>query len=273
MALSLPAVAGLDHVPIAVADLEKAAERYRALGFALKPGRPHDIGIRNLHVMFPDGTELELITAPAARDALTATYRRHLAAGDGPAFLALYAPSPDTAAARLDAAGVRYRREGRSFDFGDDGPLRYVFLGARNASPTDRPEHFAHPNGAESLVSVWLAADDLVPERRMLSAVGAALSDADVDAPRPVTATVARLPEGTVVLLPGAHQLVPGRRIVGATVRVRRLEDVKRALGAEWAGLRVVERAGGSSVFLPPSMTHGVWLELREGAAPGAGGR
>jgi hypothetical protein len=66
---------GLDHIPIAVADLERAAERYRALGFALKPGRPHENGIRNEHAKFTDGTELELITAPAARDELTSTYR------------------------------------------------------------------------------------------------------------------------------------------------------------------------------------------------------
>ena len=59
---------GLDHVVIAVNDLERAAERYRALGFSLKPGRPHSNGIRNFHAKFPDGTELELLTAPEARD-------------------------------------------------------------------------------------------------------------------------------------------------------------------------------------------------------------
>ncbi len=59
-------VQGLDHIPIAVNDLARAAERYRALGFSLKPGRPHDNGITNQHVKFPDGSELELITAPEA---------------------------------------------------------------------------------------------------------------------------------------------------------------------------------------------------------------
>ena len=59
-----PAVTGLDHLPIAVRDLARAANDYRALGFALKPGRPHDNGIQNQHVKFTDGTELELIAAP-----------------------------------------------------------------------------------------------------------------------------------------------------------------------------------------------------------------
>ena len=35
-------VTGLDHIIILVNDLEAAAGRYRAMGFALKPGRPHD---------------------------------------------------------------------------------------------------------------------------------------------------------------------------------------------------------------------------------------
>ena len=56
---------GLDHVPIAVNDLEAAAAAYRRLGFVLKPGRPHANGIRNVHAKFADGTELErLSTSP-----------------------------------------------------------------------------------------------------------------------------------------------------------------------------------------------------------------
>jgi len=61
----LPELEGLDHIVVAVKDLEAAAERYRGFGFTLKPGRPHANGIRNLHVKFPDGTEIELLTVDA----------------------------------------------------------------------------------------------------------------------------------------------------------------------------------------------------------------
>src|SRR5262245_44626014 len=155
-----PAVTGLDHIPIAVRDLARAADDYRALGFALKPGRPHDNGIQNQHVKFTDGTELELITAPDARDSLTTTYRRHLESGDGPAFLALFAPQRTVAEERLRAAALTLPP--------------YVFLAGRNKSPTDLPEHFAHANTARSFVRVWLADDDLSQERRLLSVGGAA---------------------------------------------------------------------------------------------------
>ena len=239
--LLAPVVAGIDHVPIAVHDLEAAGAAYRRLGFVLKPGRPHDNGIRNLHAKFADGTELELITAPEARDALTTTYRRHLAIGDGPAFLALFAPE----GARVDAPA-------------------YVFFGPRNHSPTDRPEHFAHPNTAQSLIAVWLAGADLAHERRMLAAAGAALVEREVAVPESVKATVGRLPEGEIFLLPASRQLKAGRAIVGATVHVRSLEAARRALARGGVDVREGRSAPGA-LFVPPSAAHGLWLELREG--------
>ena len=265
-----PALQGPDHIPIAVRDLEAAAARYRSLGFVLKPGTFHANGIRNQHAKFADGTELELITAPEARDPLTITYRRHLEQGDGPAFLALHAPSDAQLAARLDAAGVIYRRVQGRVDFDDTDALGYIFFGRLNRSPTDRPEHFAHPNGAEALIAVWLAGDDLSRERALLQAAGATMDRQTVNAPVAITAPVAHLPDGDVVLLPGAHQLVAGRRIIGATVRVKSATTVRTLLAAN--GLsphRVSASPGLTSVFLPPTMTHGLWLELREQSRAG----
>jgi catechol 2,3-dioxygenase-like lactoylglutathione lyase family enzyme len=253
-------IAGLDHIPIAVTDLDRAAQRYRELGFALKQGTPHANGIRNQHVKFPDGTELELITAPEERDSLTTKYRRHLRAGDGPAFLAFYAPALDRVEEGLAATKVGYRRNPGYLAIADPHPLDYIFFGGRNRSPTDRPEHFAHENGAESLIEVWLAGDDLSHERAMLEALGAALTVTEVHVPDRVKAEVAHLSEGAVVFLPGTRQLVPGRRIVGAALRVASLARVRKVLG-------VVAQASPStatSVFLPPTSTHGLWLEFRE---------
>jgi catechol 2,3-dioxygenase-like lactoylglutathione lyase family enzyme len=244
-----PIVLGLDHIPVAVRDLERASDRYRALGFTLKPGRPHDNGIRNNHAKFADGTEIELITAPAVRDALTKTYVKHLAAGDGPAFLALFTRNQAGAATLLKAAG----------------DLPYIFFGPRNASPTDRPEHFQHANGAQSLISVWLAAEDLAAEKRLLEAGGALMMTVDVRLPAPQRVPIAKLREGDIVLLSVARQLVPGRRIVGATVRTSDVTLAQRALSA--AGLEtppVVETKLARSLFVPDSMAHGLTIEFRE---------
>jgi catechol 2,3-dioxygenase-like lactoylglutathione lyase family enzyme len=261
-----PAVAGLDHIPIAVRDLARAADDYRALGFALKPGRPHDNGIQNEHVKFEDGTELELITAPEARDALTTTYRRHLEQGDGPAFLAFFAPGMPYAAERLSAAKLPHAVNGGSIDF-PGGGLDYLFLSGRNTSPTDRPEHFAHANTAESFVRVWLSADDLSRERRLLDALGATFAEADVRVPDPVRATVARLREGDVIFLPRTRQVISGRRIAGATLRVGSIETARDRLSTgQLSPLPIVTSPEGRSVFVPPSRAHGLWLEFREPA-------
>jgi catechol 2,3-dioxygenase-like lactoylglutathione lyase family enzyme len=239
---SSPLIAGIDHVPVAVSDLEKAGEQYRTLGFTLKPGRPHDNGIRNVHAKFADGTEIELITAPAATDALTRTYREHLKAGDGPAFLALFAPPGNDPERRAKDAGV---------------PVpSYMFFGPRQASPTDRPEHFVHANSAYAVTRVWLAGDDLSAERRLLAALGGRIRRARVHFPTAAQAEIAEFPQGSVALLPGRSQIVPGRPIVGITVAVRDLD-----VAAKFAGVGARRTAAG--IFVEPQHALGYWLEFR----------
>jgi catechol 2,3-dioxygenase-like lactoylglutathione lyase family enzyme len=254
------AVVGLDHIPLAVRDLDAAAADYRRLGFTLKQGRPHADGIRNLHAKFRDGTEIELITAPAARDELTSFYVDFLKSGDGPAFLGLYAPDLDAADAALD---VPHAREGGLVAL--KGPLRWLFIGGRNASPTDLPEHFEHPNGADGLIGVWLASEGGAhagreEPQKVLRALGATLSREEVAAPRRSSRTVARFASGEVVFLPASRQPVRGRPIVGAVLRTRSLEAARRALAA--AGVLAVD--GDRSLFVRPEDAHGLWLELRE---------
>jgi catechol 2,3-dioxygenase-like lactoylglutathione lyase family enzyme len=258
-------VLGLDHLVLAVSDLDAAAERYRELGFALKPGRPHENGIQNVHVKFPNGTEIELLTAPESRDAMTGEYREHLAGGDGAAFLALYAPAVDRLTARLSEGALEFERGGGVVSFPLKHPLRHVFFGRRNRSPTDQPEHFAHPNTAASLVAVWLSAENFDHERSLFALLGYETESDTVSTPDPIPSEVVEIGEGEVYFLPGARQIVPGRRIVGATVSVGNLAAAKNLL--QQAGVEMIvatEDTGIRSVFLPPSVTHGVWLELRE---------
>jgi hypothetical protein len=255
-----PAVSGLDHVPVAVADLGSAASRYQQLGFTLKPGRPHANGITNQHAKFPDGTEIELITAPQAVDALTKTYRTHLARGQGPAFLSLYAPLESTLRADLDRAGLAYTRTSGLVVARPAHSLGYIFFGQRNRSPTDRPEHYVHRNTARSLIGVWLAAADFSAERRLFGAIGATFSEEVVLVPDRTTATVARFAEGTVVMLPPAHQIVPGHKIVGLTVAVANRETTKGVVGV--LRYRSADEQDGR-VFVAPAQALGYWLEFR----------
>lgn len=54
----------VDHIVIAVTDLEAAIRDYAALGFTVLPGGEHPRGSRNALVAFEDGAYLEIIAFP-----------------------------------------------------------------------------------------------------------------------------------------------------------------------------------------------------------------
>ena len=82
--------------------------------------------------------------------------------------------------------------------------------------------------------------------------------------PSVLRAEVARLTSGTVVLLPELHQILKGRRIVGATLRVADLSAARRIVGRRTDTAKSYIVATDRSLFLPPSITHGLWIELRQ---------
>jgi catechol 2,3-dioxygenase-like lactoylglutathione lyase family enzyme len=266
-----PARIGLDHIPVAVRDLEAASATYRALGFALKPGRPHANGIRNAHVKFPDGAGIELLTVPAAVDRLSTKYVEMIRAGEGPAFLSFHARDTAALQGALRAGGYPFSDAGGLTDL-QSPELGFLFWIRDNRSPTDRPEHFAHPNGATALGAVWVATDDGGGLARLLVALGGRQERRKVFAPDRAEATVVTLAEGDVFILPARHQLLPGRPIIGASFRVRDLATVRRALAAgrvsPRTGLELAER-----LVVEPSKAHGLWLEFVGRASAPADGR
>jgi catechol 2,3-dioxygenase-like lactoylglutathione lyase family enzyme len=251
-----PAVhVGLSHVPIAVADLEQAAADYSRLGFALKEGRLHPNGIRNRHVKFPDGTELELITAPAATDALTRYYRTVIAAGDGPAFLSLDAHPADVAARQVTAAGLPAHVSGGYVDFPYESALGYVFFAGLNQSPTDRPEHFAHRNGAQRLIGVTLAGSDLTPERRLFRALGVTEVPCGRGAGAGVTCVV--LHDGSRIRL---ESTAGGARAAIVELELR-IADPSRLIAVLDAGhVQFVTDPSRSRISINGGITHGITL-------------
>jgi catechol 2,3-dioxygenase-like lactoylglutathione lyase family enzyme len=255
---------GLDHIPVAVRDLEAAAATYRALGFALKPGRPHGNGIRNAHVKFPDGAGIELLTVPAAVDPLSAKYAAMIRAGDGPGFVSFHARDTGALHGALREGGYAFHEAGGLTDLAD-GRLDFLFWIRDNRSPTDRPEHFAHANGATAMAAVWIATGEGEALARLLTRLGGRRERRRVPAPEPVDATVVTLASGEVVILPARHQLLRGRPVIGASFRVDDLARTRQALDRaqvpSWKG-----PDGERRVVVEPSRAHGLWLEFRRGA-------
>ena len=250
-----PLVSGMDHIPVVVADLDKAQADFRALGFTIKPGRVHADGIRNAHVKFRDGTEIELITASKAVDALTSEYTAKIKASEGPVYFGLFAPDPSAVAERFSSRGVKAEENGGVFTFPPASPLHPLFIGQRNKTPSDKPEYFEHKNGAERLSALWVR--DSPELREALKNLGISLTTIDLcgfdGAARGIRA---ELPEGELYLIPS------NEAVVAARVEVRSLEDAEQALRSSGAPFKIGGSCDKKSVWISPSATHGIWLEL-----------
>jgi catechol 2,3-dioxygenase-like lactoylglutathione lyase family enzyme len=251
---------GLDHIPVAVRDLEKAAATFRRLGFALKPGRPHANGIRNVYVKFPDGSGIELLTAPTAVDELSAHYVNLLESGEGPAFISFHERNTAELHASLRNGGYPFR-ENAGITALRSSKLSAIFLVRDNRSPTDRPEHFAHANGATAMRAVWLAPKDGDAVIRFLTHLGGRPQRRQVLAPGPVEATIVRLASGEVVVLPEEGHLLAGRPVIGASFTVPDLARIRQLLREASITPRSEEGAA-ARILIEPADAHGLWLEF-----------
>lgn len=268
-----PVAVSLSHVPVAVSDLDAATRDFVSLGFATKEGRPHEDGIRNRHVKFTDGTEIELITAPAATDELTRYYRRLLVQGDGAAFLSLYPNPVEVAAARLRAAGLPARLSGAVVDFPYAHPLGYIFLAPLNQSPSDRPEHFAHRNSASRLTSVTLESASFEQERRVFDALGLPEEPCPAHLAPHLSGTAAAKDAVAVTCVPLADgswlRLLqsPSRartRITGLGVQVGSLSTLAGVLTESYVAFVQLDKPI-PLVAVDGNLTHGVRLEFSSG--------
>ena len=151
-------IVGIDHVSIAVRDLERASEVYRELGFSLKAGRTHADGIRNNHVKFQDGSGVELITASEPKDGLAARYVQFLTQGEGAVSVALHARNTNRLLRALQTVHIAYSQQPNLVIL-QDPALQFLFFVRDNRAASDRPEHFAHPNSARAMTEVWVAPD------------------------------------------------------------------------------------------------------------------
>ena len=234
----------LDHVPVAVRDLDRAVADYESLGFAIKPGRAHENSLRNAHIKFANGAGLELIAANQSRDGLSAQYLDFLRAGEGPAFLSLHVDNEDQVAQALEAASVGHTRNPGGLNL-TDPKLDWVFFAGDNRSPTDRPQHFAHRNGAFATREVWVALDDPAPLARLLTALGARERQEVLREPFASQAVVFQLSgKGRIVVVPAKFQWITGHPLIAVVLAAH--GDVAQ-----------------KAKRFAPQQSHGLWLELR----------
>ncbi|HYH38840.1 MAG TPA: VOC family protein [Azospirillum sp.] len=169
---------GIDHLVIAVRDLDRAREAYAKLGFTLTArGRHTELKSANHTIMFADDyVELLAIEEP---NPATAAWSEFLKTREGLAAAALKTADARAAQAELAAAGLS---GGEAVDFGRPVDLpegrrdaRFTITQVAPAATPGgrmflcqhhtrdvvwRPEYLTHENGATALAALIVAADD-----------------------------------------------------------------------------------------------------------------
>ena len=243
----------VDHVVIAVSDLEDSAADFRSLGFTIKPGRINANGLLNSHVKFVDGTSLELMSvAGEPTDPVAASYADFLQAGDGGAFAAIEVDpgrvirvaSELNLPAQLTRSGPFAWVTVDDSHYGPGGQRSPVFFVSYLVRSAETDSFLVHDAGVVGIGSVRLDATDALAD--MLVRLGARHCPADPEGQADSSVVVGLANAELVLLTKGA-------------IRQRR-----------WA-VRDVTLLGtpttlvSQPVLLDERMTHGVSLILDPG--------
>lgn len=181
-------VRGLDHLVVAVRDLDAAARAYSALGFTVSPEIRHDWGTANRLIQL-DGFFLEILTVadeiliPEATDkafSFGAFNRDFLARGEGASMLVLESADPDADRESFGKAGLKVfdpfsfhrianRPDGTTAEVAFDltivaNPLspEIGYFTCHNKYPQNfwQPALQTHANGAEAIKTIYMVAED-----------------------------------------------------------------------------------------------------------------
>lgn len=150
----------LDHVIIAVQDLDAAKAHFSVLGFRLKDGSLHANGLLNAHIEFADHSEIELMSLTGeAGDAIAQGYQRFLTEGEGGAYVAFSGMSATRISALLTSATTEHILTSGKFwsyiTFPESSGLEHIFFVEQHGT-AQRQEYNPHPNGAAYVSAVDL---------------------------------------------------------------------------------------------------------------------
>ena len=169
---------GIDHIVIAVRDLDAAARDYAALGFTVVPGGKHPVGTHNVLVAFADGSYIELISF--YRDNPDHRWWAALQKGEGFVDFCMQTDDLSGDTAKLRAAGVKIDDPVPWSRTRPDGyQLKWVLSLARDEhrgvapfliqdeTPREEriPRETTHQNGATGIGTITVAAHDLTTVR------------------------------------------------------------------------------------------------------------
>ena len=190
---------GIDHIVIAVRDLDAAARDYEKLGFTVVPGGKHPVGTHNVLIGFADGAYIELIAF--YRDNPDHRWWAALQRGEGFVDFCMQTDDLIGDTVRLRAAGVKIDDPIPWSRARPDGyQLKWLLSLARDEhrgvapfliqdeTPRDErvPGQTSHANGATGVGRVTVAVNDIPTVTRWYEAVvgheGASVDRSEVGA-------------------------------------------------------------------------------------------
>ena len=170
-------IAGIDHVVIAVRDLDRAQDAFTRLGFTLTPRGHHNLGSQNHSVML-GADYVELLAVPQPHPALQ-YFSDFVAVGDGLSAIAFATDDASAAHAELEQVGISaappldLSRPIELVEGTRTASFRVVLLSAQATSGSLaflcqqltrehvwRPEHQAHAIGATAIAEIAFIAED-----------------------------------------------------------------------------------------------------------------
>ena len=300
---------GLDHVGIAVRDLDAATHTFHdLLGFDRPTAGTLPNGIRNVNYYFPDATYLEtMVHWDRERAPWLAAFTDH---HEGALFTVLAAFSPEDTNAFLARRNIRIAsiyagtiqtaadaampdEKWKTF-FLPDGQLPgdpLYFIAYRRAERDDylrklesraARRQLYHANTVLGLRAAWIAVPDLATATRAYEAIGLPRGRSFRDPQLRADGQVFEAGRGQLWLIaptagapdsPVAAFLRErgGPAVLGVTLAAGSLPACARLLAAR-TGRSFPEYDGvlGRSIRVPPDLAHGVWLELAQHLVPGA---
>lgn len=192
-------IQGIDHLVIAVHDLDQAIRDYRALGFNVVPGGRHPVGSHNALIAFADGSYLEILAF--YREAPDHRWWEALTRGEGLVDFCFRTDDLRGDTEKLRDAGVaindpvpwaRKRPDGYELKWLlslATGSQRGVapFLIEDLTPRSERvPQDFIHPNQVTGIEQVMIAVRELESIRKwygaLLGASAAVISAPDLNA-------------------------------------------------------------------------------------------
>jgi catechol 2,3-dioxygenase-like lactoylglutathione lyase family enzyme len=283
---------GLDHVGIAVRDLETAKRTYRdVLGFTVFPGGKHPNGTRNSGPALESGY-LELITPWDPTKTEGGVVAKFLEKHEGTLFLGLDVSPVDDTAKLLRSRGFNIRGpEAGSINddpdqhdsFGawrlvglETGPVPAAHLPTRSTDTIfflqNDPPSTVHRNTAKKLSSVWMAVRDLeatVKEYesmgfspgRKLPAPQLGAQGQEIEAGR--GSILLLQPENSTAKVASFLAERGAEGIIGISIEVASLQTARSLLEANTKRqFEPYDGPYGKSILIPPELTHGVWIEF-----------